>query len=63
MATKKKPSNKKQDPTTEKKVIAKAKIEWSDKPLMVEIEFNGKLVKTHKSNAKLLVEAGKAKLK
>jgi hypothetical protein len=63
MAYKKKPANK-----TEKKVVVDkapkaASIDWDSLPTMVTIIFNGKETSTHKSNAKLLVEKGVAKLK
>lgn len=66
MAQKKKPQNKSEKKPIENKAPKANKpaaIDWSSLPSMVEIEFNGKKINTHKANAKLLVEANKAKLK
>jgi len=60
MAEKKKISNKSEKATTEKKASAKKKvIDWDSIPIIL----NGKEIKCGKPSAKILVEAGKAKLK
>jgi len=65
MAEKKKISNKSEKATTEKKASAKRKvIDWDSIPEKgVVIILNGKEIKCGKPSAKILVEAGKAKLK
>lgn len=61
MSEKKKPQNKSEKAKAPAKKAA-AKVNWKEQPTMVDIMFKGKKVNTHKSNAQILVDGGKASL-